>query len=58
MNSQDHEFSFWMEYNTRSTLKDMLTYKEILFHAKEESVQKVESIAEVSNFHVQTFDGS
>ena len=47
-----------MEDNIRATLANLLTYKENPLLVKEESVQKVESVAKVKNAHVLFFDGS
>ena len=55
---QEFEFSFLMEDSTRPTLADLLTYKENPLLVKEDSVQKVESVTEISNAHVLLFDGS
>ena len=49
---QEFEFSFLVQDSTRATLADLLTYKENTLLVKEESVQKVESVAEVGNAHV------
>ncbi|RYA84756.1 hypothetical protein DD594_25755 [Enterobacter cloacae complex sp. 4DZ1-17B1] len=56
---QEFEFSFLVEDSTRTTLADLLTYKENPLIVKEEVVRKVvEEVPQISNAHVLFFDGS
>ena len=56
---QEFECSFLVEDNTKTTLADLLTYKENPLLVREDIVKKVAKIiSKINNAHVFFFDGS